>query len=95
MNGVERIKEYVEKKDLEKEWDEPKVGIKEWPMSGEIEVKNLSLRYKHDSPIILKNLDFKLRSFEKVGVVGRTGSGKSTLTLGLLRILELCNDKEG
>lgn len=39
--------------------------------------------------MVIKGISFSINSFEKVGVVGRTGSGKSTLTLGLLRILEL------
>lgn len=95
MNGVERIKEYVEKKDLEKDWEHPKVNIKSWPMNGEIKVTNLNLKYKEGSPMILKGLDFQIKRFEKIGVVGRTGSGKSTLTLGLLRILELSEDNKG
>ena len=42
--------------------------------------------------MVVKGISFKTEAFEKIGVVGRTGSGKSTLTLGLLRILELAED---
>lgn len=40
-------------------------------------------------PEVIHAIDFSIKKYEKIGVVGKTGSGKSTLTLGLLRILEL------
>lgn len=45
-------------------------------------------------PLVLKKISFDIQSKEKIGVVGRTGSGKSTLTLGLLRILELAENED-
>lgn len=59
-----------------------------WPKDGTIEFKNYSVRYRPDTNIVLKNLNFKIASGEKVGVIGRTGSGKSTLCLSIFRILE-------
>ena len=59
-----------------------------FPKTGKIEFKNFSVRYRPDTEIILKNLTFMINSDEKIGVVGRTGSGKSTLCLCLFRILE-------
>ena len=53
-----------------------------------IEFKNFSVKYRPDTKIVLKNLTFTINSGEKIGVVGRTGSGKSTLCLCLFRILE-------
>jgi ABC-type multidrug transport system fused ATPase/permease subunit len=53
--------------------------------------RNLYYKYRKDTPIVIKGISFTINPYEKVGVVGRTGSGKSTLTLGLLRILELHN----
>lgn len=59
-----------------------------WPVNGQIELKNYSAKYKPDNEVVLKDLSFKINPGEKVGVVGRTGSGKSTLCLCLFRILE-------
>ena len=59
-----------------------------FPKSGKIEFKNYSVSYRPDTKIVLKNINILIRPGEKVGIVGRTGSGKSTLTLCLFRILE-------
>lgn len=59
-----------------------------WPSQGVIEFKNYTVKYRPDTEIVLKNLSFKIESNERIGVVGRTGSGKSTLCLSLFRILE-------
>jgi len=48
-----------------------------WPESGSIEVKNLSIRYRDSLPLTLKGVSFHVPSGKRVGVVGRTGSGKS------------------
>ena len=61
---------------------------KDWPNQGLIEFKNYSVRYREDTPIILKNMNLVIKSGEKIGVIGRTGSGKSTIFLSLMRILE-------
>jgi len=63
--------------------------IKEnWPQSGEIEFRNYSVRYRPGTEIVLKKINFHIQPGEKVGVCGRTGSGKSTICLCLFRILE-------
>ena len=54
------------------------------PASGELFVENLFAKYSVDSPEILHGLDFHIKSGERVGVVGRLGSGKSSLTLASL-----------
>jgi len=51
----------------------------EWPFEGKIEFDNYSLRYRPETELVLKNLSFKINSKEKIGVVGRTGAGKSTM----------------
>jgi ABC-type multidrug transport system fused ATPase/permease subunit len=59
-----------------------------FPLNGKVEFRNYSVKYRPDTPIVLNNLNFILNPHEKIGVVGRTGSGKSTLCLCLFRILE-------
>ena len=66
------------------------IGI--WPSEGSIRFENYSVQYRPETEIVLKNLNFGIRSKEKIGIVGRTGSGKSTIALCLFRILEA---KEG
>jgi ABC-type multidrug transport system fused ATPase/permease subunit len=60
-----------------------------WPQNSDIEFQNVSVKYRKDLNNSLSDITFKLNSNEKIGVCGRTGSGKSTLTLTLIRILEL------
>jgi ABC-type multidrug transport system fused ATPase/permease subunit len=90
MNSVERILYYSEKVDPEApdfvpEMDPP-TGT--WPSDGKIEVTNGSMRYR-DGPLVLKSISVDIRGGEKIGVVGRTGSGKSSLMNVLFRITEL------
>lgn len=59
-----------------------------WPSAGIVKFENFSTRYKPDGEDVLKKLTFSIQSKEKIGIVGRTGSGKSTLTLSLFRLLE-------
>ncbi|KAF8513334.1 P-loop containing nucleoside triphosphate hydrolase protein [Hysterangium stoloniferum] len=58
-----------------------------WPASGSLTVENLCARYSADGPEVLHNLSFDIKSGERVGIIGRTGSGKSSLTLSLLRCI--------
>ncbi|KAH7905737.1 P-loop containing nucleoside triphosphate hydrolase protein, partial [Hygrophoropsis aurantiaca] len=58
-----------------------------WPASGDLRVENLAARYSSDGPKVLHDLSFHIASGERVGIVGRTGSGKSSLTLSLLRCI--------
>ena len=59
-----------------------------FPQFGKIQFINYSVKYRPDTKVVLKNLNFTISPGEKIGIVGRTGSGKSTLCLSLFRILE-------
>lgn len=59
-----------------------------WPANGEVEFKNYSTRYREGLDLVLKNISLDIKRHEKVGVVGRTGAGKSSLTLALFRLIE-------
>ncbi|KAJ7720271.1 hypothetical protein DFH07DRAFT_760895 [Mycena maculata] len=85
-NSLERIKQYIT---IEQEPKATPSGIPPayWPASGEINVVNLSARYSPEGPRVLHGISFNIKSGERVGLVGRTGSGKSSLTLALLRCI--------
>lgn len=57
------------------------------------DISNISYQYRPGLPYVIKQLSFNIQENQKIGVVGRTGSGKSTLTLGLLRIIELARNE--
>ncbi|KID89317.1 multidrug resistance-associated protein 1 [Metarhizium guizhouense ARSEF 977] len=59
-----------------------------WPAKGEVDFKNYSTRYREGLDLVLKNVNLDIKSHEKIGVVGRTGAGKSSLTLALFRLIE-------
>ncbi|CCC69583.1 hypothetical protein NCAS_0C05930 [Naumovozyma castellii] len=87
MNSVERLKEYME---IEQEpYDEYKDTLlhDEWPSNGKIEVKDLSLRYAPNLPKVIKNVSFVVEPKTKIGIVGRTGAGKSTIITAMFRFL--------
>lgn len=82
--SVERIKEYQENKQ-EAAWEKSDNTPKSWPESGLVEFKNYGVRYRDGLDLVLKSLNIHINPGEKVGIVGRTGAGKSSLTLGLFR----------
>lgn len=59
-----------------------------WPAQGAVNIQNYSTRYRAGLDLVLKNITLDIKPHEKIGVVGRTGAGKSSLTLALFRIIE-------
>jgi len=86
--AVERIKEYSDA-EQEAPWSLPgEVVPKNWPENGNIEFEDFRVRYRAGLELVLKGVSFHVSGGEKVGIVGRTGAGKSSLTLSLFRLLE-------
>ncbi|XP_010893754.2 canalicular multispecific organic anion transporter 2 isoform X1 [Esox lucius] len=86
--AVERVKEYSETK-TEAPWEvEEKKPSPDWPSHGNVEFSDYSVRYREGLELVLKNLTLSVKGGEKIGIVGRTGAGKSSMTLCLFRLLE-------
>jgi ABC-type bacteriocin/lantibiotic exporter with double-glycine peptidase domain len=81
MNGVERIVYYARDIDQEAPHELPHSETKlpsPWPSEGAINVQNAVVRYRPDLPPVLNDLSMSIRAGEHIGIVGRTGAGKST-----------------
>ncbi|KAM4559458.1 ATP-binding cassette sub-family C member 4-like isoform 1-T1 [Odontesthes bonariensis] len=87
MTSVERVVEYAE---LESEapWETDKQPPDDWPQTGSITFDRVDFSYSASEPLVLKNLSVVFASREKVGIVGRTGAGKSSLISALFRLAE-------
>ncbi len=85
MNAAERVVEYAELETEDLGGERPPAA---WPTGGRIEVEDLEVAYAPGLPPVLRGLTFSVGGGERVGVVGRTGAGKSSLTLALFRFLE-------
>ena len=89
MVSVERIMEYQYSLPQEAEWKLPSDPTEnQWPSAGNIELSNYEMRYREGLPLVLKGVKLDIKAGERIGIVGRTGSGKSSLTLSLFRISE-------
>ncbi|KAJ3234486.1 hypothetical protein HDU81_001373 [Chytriomyces hyalinus] len=92
MNSVERLSHYIT--DLKPEGSGKQQQLvqsqppKNWPQAGSLEFKNLTLKYRPELQPILHSLSFKIEPGTKVGVVGRTGAGKSSIITALFRLVE-------
>ncbi|KAL4964324.1 putative ABC bile acid transporter [Aspergillus stella-maris] len=85
MNATERVLEYTNITTENQDGYKPPAG---WPTRGRIQVEDLEVGYADDLPAVLNGISFEVENNQRVGVVGRTGAGKSSLTLALFRFLE-------
>lgn len=90
MGSIERIYSNVDNEIKEGDLALPKPN-RPFPQTGCISVENIKVRYREGLPLVLKGVTFDIKDGEKVGIVGRTGSGKSSLLLALTRILNVEN----
>ncbi|KAI9339971.1 P-loop containing nucleoside triphosphate hydrolase protein [Obelidium mucronatum] len=89
MNAVERVEYYAKDVEVEAPAIIPDNRTdKNWPATGAIEITNLEMRYAPDLPLVVKGVTFSIADKQKIGVVGRTGSGKSSLMQALYRMVE-------
>ena len=93
MNSVERVKEYIEVEQEAKAIIDEARPAANWPSQGSIQFMDYTTRYRPDLEPVLKNLTFSVQPGERVGIVGRTGAGKSSLALALFRGLEAAEGK--
>ncbi|PPS00035.1 hypothetical protein GOBAR_AA20628 [Gossypium barbadense] len=88
MVSVERIKQFS-RLQPEAAWHiENRLPPPNWPSHGNVELKDLQVRYRPSTPLVLKGITLSINGGEKIGVVGRTGSGKSTLIQVFFRLVE-------
>ena len=87
--SLERVKEYSNN-ETEAEWEskEKQRPPIDWPSRGEVEFQNYATRYRAGLDLVLKDINAHIRPQEKIGIVGRTGAGKSTITLSVFRMIE-------
>jgi ABC-type multidrug transport system fused ATPase/permease subunit len=89
LGAVSRIKEFTENTKSENIAGEDRTPPPEWPLRGDLEITNISASYSSNTNPVLSNITLSVTHGQKVAVCGRTGSGKSSLLLALLRMIDL------
>jgi len=95
MTCTERVIEYIQTIPQEAAFDSANPPPAEWPAHGAIELRELKMRYRPETPLVLQGVDASIPGGARVGIVGRTGSGKSSLLLSLLRLVEPVQPEPG
>ncbi|KAF3928827.1 hypothetical protein AA313_de0206435 [Arthrobotrys entomopaga] len=93
MNSTERIHYYGTQLPQEAAVHTSITPAPDWPQSGEIIFENVKMRYREGLPLVLQGFDLHVRGGERIGVVGRTGAGKSSIMSTLFRLTELAEGK--
>ncbi|KAN0055186.1 hypothetical protein ACTA71_008283 [Dictyostelium dimigraforme] len=88
MNSVERISQYIKGSVEAPQIIENCRPSPDWPINGSIKFDNLIMRYREGLDPVLKGISCEIKAKEKIGIVGRTGAGKSSIVLALFRLIE-------
>ncbi|XP_072451112.1 ATP-binding cassette sub-family C member 5-like isoform X4 [Chiloscyllium punctatum] len=92
FTSVERIRHYIMNLESEAPSHIPETAPPpDWPQEGQIQFEEVEMCYRDTLPVVLKKVTFTIKPREKIGIVGRTGSGKSSLGVTLFRLVEICN----
>ncbi|XP_045811469.1 ABC transporter C family member 10-like [Trifolium pratense] len=86
--SVERLNQYMHIQSEAEEIVEVNRPPLNWPVAGKVEIQDLKIRYRPDGPLVLHGITCIFEATHKIGIVGRTGSGKSTLISALFRLVE-------
>ncbi|XP_031107258.1 ABC transporter C family member 10-like [Ipomoea triloba] len=86
--SVERLKQYMHVPSEAPEILEKNRPPVNWPTRGKVEIQDLQIRYREDTPLVLRGINCTFEGGHKIGIVGRTGSGKTTLIGALFRLIE-------
>nr|XP_019012361.1 uncharacterized protein I206_03208 [Kwoniella pini CBS 10737]OCF51142.1 hypothetical protein I206_03208 [Kwoniella pini CBS 10737] len=96
MNAVERVLWYADATSLPQEPAHVIASTQpteSWPQDGAIEFKDVVMSYRPGLPPVLKGLSMDVRAGEKIGIIGRTGAGKTSITVALFRLVELTSGR--
>ncbi|XBI07394.1 hypothetical protein VPH35_135307 [Triticum aestivum] len=86
--SMERVSQYMDIPSEAAEVTEDNRPLPDWPQNGNVEIRHLKIRYREDAPLVLHGITCNFEGGDKIGIVGRTGSGKTTLIGALFRLVE-------
>ncbi|XP_074291617.1 ABC transporter C family member 10-like [Silene latifolia] len=86
--SVERLNQYMHLPSEAPEVVEDRRPPKNWPIIGRVEICDLQMRYREGAPLVLRGISCTFEGGDRIGIVGRTGSGKTTLIGALFRLVE-------